>query len=117
MATITDLAAELLRSTATFLRAMSQAHPDHATHLEGGAQAMDMGAEQASAAPGEAAALLRNAANFMRTMGEANPPYQEQMETNAQTCEQVAGMMEEDPNAELPVASAEADKTPPTGDA
>ncbi len=114
MATTADLAAELLKSTATFLRAMGKEHPDHEGQLEGGAQAMDMGADQAIAAPAQAAVLLRNAARFMRTVGEANPPYQEQMETNAQTCETVANMMEENPDAEIPAAAPEGSQPPPT---
>ena len=58
-----------------------------------------------------AAKLLRDASGFFRNVGEQNPQLSEQMESNAQVYEQVAGMVEADPNAELP-AQEEAAQQP-----
>ena len=44
-----------------------------------------------------AAKLLRDA-----SVGEQNPPLQQQMTDNAQVYEQVADLVESDPNGELP---------------
>jgi hypothetical protein len=49
-----------------------------------------------------AARLLRDAAAFFRTVGEQNQPLQEQMSENAEVFEQVAGLLETDPNGSLP---------------
>lgn len=49
-----------------------------------------------------AARLLRDAAAFFRTIGEQNEPLKEQMAENADVFEQVAVMVEQDPNGELP---------------
>lgn len=46
--------------------------------------------------------LLRDAAAFFRTVGEQNEPLKDQMSENADVFEQVAGLLETDPNGELP---------------
>ena len=48
-----------------------------------------------------AARLLRDAASFFRTIGEQNPPLQEQMLENASVFDQVAGLVEKDPNGQI----------------
>lgn len=48
-----------------------------------------------------AARLLRDAASFFRTIGEQNPPLQEQMLENASVFEQVATLVERDPNGAI----------------
>lgn len=48
-----------------------------------------------------AARLLRDAADFFRTVGDQNAPLKEQMTENADVFEQVAGLVEQDPNGEL----------------
>lgn len=48
-----------------------------------------------------AAKLLRDAAAFFKTLGNENPPLKEQMDENATVFEQVADLVEYDPNAEL----------------
>lgn len=45
-----------------------------------------------------AAKLLRDAATFFRTIAEQNPPLQEQMGENASVFDQVAELVEKDPN-------------------
>lgn len=45
-----------------------------------------------------AAKLLRDAAVFFRTIGEQNPPLKPQMEENASVFEQVADLVEHQPN-------------------
>ena len=47
--------------------------------------------------------LLRNAAIFFRDIGAQNPDLKEQMEVNARTYDAVAGMLEQDPNGEMPM--------------
>jgi hypothetical protein len=59
-----------------------------------------------------AAKLLRDASSFFRNVGEQNPQLSEQMENNAEVYEQVAGMVEADPNAELPVQQDNAPNQP-----
>ena len=54
-----------------------------------------------------AANLLRNAATFFRDIGGQNPQLNEQMEANARTYDAVADMVEQDPNAEMPLPSEE----------
>ncbi len=49
-----------------------------------------------------AAQLLRDAATFFQSLGEQNPPLKEQMEENAAVFQQVADLVEHDPNGELP---------------
>jgi len=49
-----------------------------------------------------AAKLLRDAGGFFRNVGEQNPQLQQQMDDNAQVYEQVAELVENDPNGELP---------------
>ncbi|RPF71969.1 hypothetical protein [Aurantiacibacter spongiae] len=49
-----------------------------------------------------AAKLLRDAGMFFRNVGEQNPDVKDQMDQNAQVYDQVAGMVESDPLAELP---------------
>lgn len=44
-----------------------------------------------------AAKLLRDAATFFKTIGEQNEPLQEQMKENAEVFEQVATLVETDP--------------------
>ena len=48
-----------------------------------------------------AARLLRDAASFFRTIGEQNAPLKEQMLENATVFEQVAGLVEKDPNGQI----------------
>jgi len=48
-----------------------------------------------------AARLLNDAAQFFRTIGEQNAPLAAQMEENANVFEQVAVLVEHDPNGEL----------------
>ena len=48
-----------------------------------------------------AARLLRDAAQFFKTVGEQNEPLKEQMAENANVFEQVADLVEQDPNGEL----------------
>lgn len=45
-----------------------------------------------------AAKLLRDAAAFFKTIAEQNPPLKEQMAENADVFEQVADLVEQDPN-------------------
>lgn len=52
-----------------------------------------------------AANLLRNAATFFRDIGGQNPQLTDQMEANARTYDAVADMVEQDPNAEMPLPS------------
>ncbi len=48
-----------------------------------------------------AAKLLRDAASFFKTIGTQNPPLKEQMEENADVFEQVADLVETDPNGQI----------------
>jgi len=48
-----------------------------------------------------AAKLLRDAAAFFKTIAEQNPPLKEQMAENADVFEQVADLVENDPNGEI----------------
>jgi len=45
-----------------------------------------------------AAKLLRDAAAFFNTIAEQNPPLKEQMDENADVFQQVADLVEQDPN-------------------
>ena len=45
-----------------------------------------------------ASKLMKDAAEFFRTIGEQNPPLKEQMSENADVFEQVAELVENDPN-------------------
>lgn len=45
-----------------------------------------------------AAKLLKDAAAFFRTIGEQNPPLKIQMDENADVFEQVADLVESNPN-------------------
>lgn len=45
-----------------------------------------------------AAKLLRDAAAFFKTISEQNPPLKDQMNENADVFEQVADLVEGDPN-------------------
>lgn len=45
-----------------------------------------------------AAKLLRDAAAFFKTISEQNPPLKDQMDENADVFEQVADLVEKDPN-------------------
>ena len=56
--------------------------------------------------------LLKDAAKFFRTIGEQNEALKPQMEQNADVFEQVAELVENDPNGEIPEDAAE---PPPTG--
>lgn len=49
-----------------------------------------------------AARLLRDAALLMRTLGEQNPSLNQQMQENAGIFDQVATLVETDPNGTLP---------------
>jgi hypothetical protein len=59
-----------------------------------------------------ASRLLRDAAQFFRTVGEQNEPLKPQMEENANVFEQVATLVEQDPNGEVP-EEEEGGDTPP----
>lgn len=48
-----------------------------------------------------AARLLRDAATFFRNVGAQNPPLKEQMNDNASVYEQVADLVEHDPDGIL----------------
>jgi hypothetical protein len=48
-----------------------------------------------------AAKLLRDAAKFFRSLGENNPELKTDMEENADVFEQVADLVESDPDGEL----------------
>lgn len=48
-----------------------------------------------------AAKLLRDAATFFKTISEQNPPLKEQMDENADVFEQVADLVETDPNGQI----------------
>lgn len=48
-----------------------------------------------------AARLLRDAANFFRTVGEQNEAISDQMTENATVFEQVASLVEQDPNGQI----------------
>tara|TARA_B100000508_G_C11353314_1_gene225094 strand:- start:369 stop:548 length:180 start_codon:yes stop_codon:yes gene_type:complete len=48
-----------------------------------------------------AAKLLRDAAAFFKTIAEQNPPLKEQMDENADVFEQVADLVEQDPNGQI----------------
>jgi len=45
-----------------------------------------------------AAKLLRDAAAFFKTISEQNPPLKDQMDENADVFEQVADLVEKNPN-------------------
>lgn len=51
-----------------------------------------------------AAKLLRDAATFFRNVGLQNEPLKEQMDDNASVYEQVADLVERDPNGVLDMA-------------
>lgn len=53
-----------------------------------------------------AARLLRDASQFFKTIGEQNPPLADQMAENSQVFEQVADLVEADPNGEVPEGEA-----------
>jgi len=59
--------------------------------------------------------LLRDASQFFRTIGEQNPTLKPQMEENANVFDQVATLVEVDPNGEIPEDEAvpEANENPP----
>ncbi len=48
-----------------------------------------------------AARLLRDAASFFRTIGEQNAPLKQPMFEHAPVYEQVAGLVEKDPNGQI----------------
>lgn len=48
-----------------------------------------------------AAKLLRDAAAFFQTIAEQNPPLKDQMDENADVFEQVADLVETDPNGQI----------------
>ena len=48
-----------------------------------------------------AAKLLRDAAAFFKTIAEQNPPLKDQMAENADVFEQVADLVENDPNGQI----------------
>lgn len=49
-----------------------------------------------------AAQLLRDAATFFRALSEQNEALKDQMTENADVFEQVAALVEKDPNGQLP---------------
>lgn len=48
-----------------------------------------------------AAKLLRDAAAFFKTISEQNPPLKDQMDENADVFQQVANLVEKDPNGQI----------------
>lgn len=58
-----------------------------------------------------ASKLLRDAANFFRNVGEQNPPLKDQMSDNADVYDQVAQLVETNPNGELDVQDPEQDNS------
>ena len=48
-----------------------------------------------------AAKLLRDAAAFFETIAEQNPPLKDQMAENADVFQQVADLVEQDPNGQI----------------
>jgi len=54
-----------------------------------------------------AAKLLRDASTFFRNVGEQNEPLKDQMNDNADVYEQVADLLEQDPNGELDLEDEE----------
>ena len=48
-----------------------------------------------------AAKLLRDAAAFFQTIAEQNPPLKDQMDENADVFQQVADLVETDPNGQI----------------
>lgn len=48
-----------------------------------------------------AAKLLRDAAAFFKTIAEQNPPLKDQMDENADVFQQVADLVETDPNGQI----------------
>jgi hypothetical protein len=54
-----------------------------------------------------ASKLLRDAATFFRNVGEQNAPLKEQMNDNATVYEQVADLLEKDPNGILDLGEGE----------
>jgi len=48
-----------------------------------------------------AAKLLRDAAAFFKTIAEQNPPLKDQMDENSDVFEQVADLVETDPNGQI----------------
>lgn len=57
-----------------------------------------------------AAKLLRDAATFFRSVGAQNEPLREQMDDNASVYEQVADLVESDPNGTLDMDEEETGK-------
>ncbi len=55
--------------------------------------------------------MLRDAATFFRNVGAQNDPLREQMDDNAAVYDQVADLVEKDPNGILDLGEGEA--TPP----
>ncbi len=53
-----------------------------------------------------AAELLRSGAGFFRTIARQNPQIQRQMEETAQAYDQVAALLETDPNGEVTAKTA-----------
>ena len=53
-----------------------------------------------------AAKLLRDAAFFFRNVGEQNPSLKAEMDDNADVYEQVASLVETDPNGDLDLDEA-----------
>ncbi len=62
-----------------------------------------------------AARLLRDAAKFFRSIGEQNANLTAQMEENAGVFEQVATLVEQDPNGVLGEDEEEGGAPPPAG--
>ena len=50
-----------------------------------------------------AAKLLRDAATFFRSVGEQNAPLQPEMNENAKVYDQIAALVESDPNGVLEI--------------
>jgi len=48
-----------------------------------------------------ASRLLRDAANFFRNVGDQNEPIKDQMHDNADVYEQIADLLEQNPNGQL----------------
>jgi len=115
-----QLAARLMRDAAQFFTTVGEQNQPLQPQMEENAAVFVQVAELTETNPigtldGQdathatlAARLMRDAAQFFRTIGEQNQPLKPQMEENATVFEQVANLIEQDPNGKI-----EADDEPP----
>lgn len=121
-----QLAARLLRDAAQFFKTIGEQNPQLKTQMDENANVFDQVAalveqdpngviEEQGQPPSPnhaqlAGRLLVDASQFFRTIGEQNPQLQPQMDENANVFEQVATLVEQNPNGVIeegtPPASA-----------